>query len=97
MKNAYFLITLPASKSTARVQDLASRGLKAGLPHQTAHYRFNNDHSAAVMQAELTEEQFSLVKGLAYVTYLGDCVDGRADKAVLDYLSANRAEWESAT
>lgn len=94
--NRYYLLTL-TSEADTRFQAAKNRGLNDGRPHQRAHWRWNLLHTQIILQAQFTAAQVAWLEDparVAWVQYLGDCVNGQPDRNVLGYMNLHRAEWE---
>ena len=92
--NRYYLITAPGHSST-NFKNAVKRGVQKGLPHEIVHWRWNLDESKVIIQGEFSDEDITWLENKPWVAYLGDYIKGKAEQSVIDYLEANKDEWET--
>jgi len=92
--NSYYLIT-PPGQSQDNFKQAILRGKQKGLPHEVIHWRWNLDKTKAIIQGEFSETDISWLDSKPFVQYLGDYVEGKAEKKVFDFIETKKVEWET--
>ena len=94
--NAYFRINLGVGEVNLKALKLKGLMNRYNLPHQNLHWRLSNDKTEAIIQADFSKSEITLLESVPWAEYLGDYINGKADSKVTDYIKANSLKWEIA-
>lgn len=95
MKNAYYVITLPADKNKSRLDQFVEKGVKSKFPRENMTVRFNKDQTKVLVQGDIPDNLEKFIKNKAEFICIGECLpNGQAEQKVYDYLETNKAEWQ---
>jgi hypothetical protein len=93
MRNVYFLIQLGTNDANLKALKDLGWEKRYNAPSRNLHYRLSLDGKKAIVQVDLTDAERSWLQGRAFATYLGECINGRADAAVHQFIATNAADW----
>ena len=91
MKNEYYKIPVSLIESLKKLTNTLE---KRGNPHQNLHYSLSVDGTQAIIQADFNEQELDWLSKQMGVVRLGKYNKGFAEKAVSDYILANKTIWQ---
>jgi len=91
MKNEYYKIPISLIESLKKLTNTLE---KRGNPHQNLHYTLSVDGTQAIIQADFNVQELNWLSKQAGVVKLGKYIQGFAEKAVSDYITANKTIWQ---